>query len=56
MRRYIEERRELLVAEDIDVDDRLGAVEECPDAAAVLRRFCELLNRRAGGLRSRANT
>jgi len=56
MRRYIEERRELLVAEDIDVDDRLGAVEECPDAASVLRRFCELLNRRAGGLRSRANT
>jgi GMP synthase (glutamine-hydrolysing) len=56
MRRYIEERRELLVAEEIDVDDRLGAVEECPDAAAVLSRFRELLNRRTGTLRSRANT
>jgi GMP synthase (glutamine-hydrolysing) len=56
MRRYIEERRELLIAEDIDVGDRLGAVEECPDATAVLRRFCELLNRRTGTLRSRANT
>ena len=52
MRRYIEERRELLVAEDIDVDDRLAAVEECPDAAGVLRRFSELLNRRTGTLRS----
>jgi GMP synthase (glutamine-hydrolysing) len=48
MKRYIEERRELLIAEDIDVDDRLGAVEECPDAAAVLRRFYELLNRQTG--------
>ena len=47
MRCYIEERRELLVAENIDVGDRLGAVEECPGATAVLRRFCELLNRRA---------
>ncbi len=55
MRRYIEERRELLAAEGIDVDDRLAQVEECPDAAAVLRRFCEVLNRRAGDLRSRAN-
>ena len=56
MRRYIEERRELLIAEEIDVGDRLGAVEECPDATAVLRRFCELLNRRTGTSRSRANT
>ena len=55
MKRYIEERRELLVAEGIDVDDRLGAVEECPDAAAVLRRFCEVLNRRTGDLKSREN-
>jgi GMP synthase (glutamine-hydrolysing) len=45
MKRYIEERRELLVAEDIDVDARLDAVEECPEATAVLRRFCELLSR-----------
>jgi len=56
MRRYIEERRELLIAEDIDVGDRLGAVEECPDASAVLRRFCELLNRRIGVVKSRADT
>jgi GMP synthase (glutamine-hydrolysing) len=48
MRCYIKERRELLVAEDIDVGDRLAAVEECPDAAAVLRRFGEMLNRRNG--------
>jgi GMP synthase (glutamine-hydrolysing) len=42
MRRYIEERRELLVAENIDVDDRLSTLEECPEAAAVLRRFRDL--------------
>jgi GMP synthase (glutamine-hydrolysing) len=56
MRRYLEERRELLVAEELDVDARLRAVEECPDAAGVLRRFRELLNRQTGPLRSRANT
>jgi len=56
MRRYIAERRELLLAEEFDVGDRLAAVEECPDAATVLRRFCELLNRRTGTLKSRANT
>ncbi len=56
MKRYIEERRKLLIAENIDADDQLAAVEECPDAATVLRRFCELLNRRTGTLKSRANT
>ncbi len=44
MRRYIEERRELLIAEDIDADNRLATVEECPDGATLLRRFAELLS------------
>jgi len=46
MKRYIEERRELLVAEDIDADDRLSGVEESPDGTRVLRRFRELLSGR----------
>ena len=44
MRRYIEERRNLLIAESINADDRLTAVKECPDGAAVLRRFRKLLS------------
>ena len=44
MRRYIEERRELLLAENIDADIQLAAVEEAPDGATVLRRFAKLLN------------
>lgn len=44
MRRYIEERRELLVAEGIDAEERLGGVEESPDGTAVLRRFRKLLS------------
>jgi len=47
MKRYIEERRELLVAEGINTDDRLNGVEESPDGTAVLRRFRELLSGRA---------
>ena len=47
MRRYIEERRELLVAEGIDAEDRLDGVEESPDGTTVLRRFYELLSGRA---------
>jgi GMP synthase (glutamine-hydrolysing) len=46
MKRYIEERRELLAAEDIDADDRLSRVEESPDGTSVLRRYCELLSGR----------
>ena len=46
MKRYIEERRELLVAEGINADDRLNGVEESPDGTAVLRRFRELLSGR----------
>jgi len=56
MKRYLEERRELLVAEEFDVDAQLGAVEECPDATGVLRRFRELLNRPTEPLRSRVYT
>jgi GMP synthase (glutamine-hydrolysing) len=44
MRRYIEERRNLLSAENINADDQLAAVKECPDGAAVLRRFRKLLS------------
>jgi GMP synthase (glutamine-hydrolysing) len=44
MRRYLEERRELLVAEGIDADDRLSGVEESPDGTAVLRHFRKLLS------------
>ncbi len=44
MRRYIEERRKLLIAENIDADDRLATVEECPGGATLLRRFAELLS------------
>ncbi len=43
MKRYIEERRRLLIAENIDADVQLGAVEECPDGETLLRRFAELL-------------
>lgn len=43
MRGYIEERRELLMAEGIDADARLGSVAECPDGTALLRRFADLL-------------
>jgi GMP synthase (glutamine-hydrolysing) len=46
MKRYIEERRELLVAEGINADDRLNGVEESPAGTAVLRRFRELLSDR----------
>jgi len=56
MRRYIEERRSLLSAENIDADDRLAAVEDCPDAATLLRRFAELLSGRRSRLSSGENT
>jgi GMP synthase (glutamine-hydrolysing) len=56
MRRYLEERRSLLEAEAIDVDHRLGEVEECPDGPSVLRRFRELLSGRAKTSPSRENT
>ena len=45
MKRYIEERRRLLIAENIDADVQLGAVEECPDGETLLRRFAELLSK-----------
>jgi GMP synthase (glutamine-hydrolysing) len=44
MRRYIEERRELLLSENIDADMRLAAVEECYEGATLLRRFATLLS------------
>jgi len=44
MKRYIEERRSLLLAENIDADAQLAAVEECPDGARLLRRFAEYLS------------
>ncbi len=56
MKRYIEERRELLDAEGIDAKDRLDGVEESPDGTTLLRRFFELLSRRAETRGSRANT
>ena len=43
MRGYIEGRREQLRAEGIDADERLSQVAECPDGAALLRRFARLL-------------
>ncbi len=43
MRRYIEERRELLLSENIDAGVRLAAVEECHEGATLLRRFATLL-------------
>jgi GMP synthase (glutamine-hydrolysing) len=45
MKRYIEERRGLLIAENIDADVQLGAVEECPDGETLLRRFAKLLSK-----------
>jgi GMP synthase (glutamine-hydrolysing) len=56
MRRYIEERRSLLTAEDIDADVQLAAVEECPDGPALLRRFAGLLSEKTSRLSSRENT
>jgi GMP synthase (glutamine-hydrolysing) len=56
MTRYIEERRELLVAEGIDAEDRLGGVEESPDGTTVLRRFYELLSGRAKSRQASAST
>ena len=55
MRRYIEERRERLLSENIDADVRLAAVEECPEGATLLRRFATLLSTWTGILPSRAN-
>jgi GMP synthase (glutamine-hydrolysing) len=43
MRGYIEGRREQLCGEGIDADERLDQVAECPDGAALLRRFSRLL-------------
>ena len=40
---YIQERRDLLRAEGIDADERLGGVQDCPDGTALLRRFAELI-------------
>ncbi len=48
MRRYIEERRSLLLAENIDADVQLAAVEECPDGARLLRRFAKTLSAQTG--------
>jgi len=56
MKRYIEERRRLLIAENIDADVQLGAVEECPDGEALLQRFAELLSGQTGDLPFRKNT
>ncbi len=55
MRRYIEERRQLLSAENIDADARLAAVEECPEAERLLRRFAELVSGPVGALPARVN-
>jgi GMP synthase (glutamine-hydrolysing) len=44
MKRYIEERRKLLLAENIDADVRLAAVEECPDGPRLLLRFAKYLS------------
>jgi GMP synthase (glutamine-hydrolysing) len=44
MKSYIEERRSLLLAENINPDIRLDAVEECPGGARLLRRFAEYLS------------
>ncbi len=43
MRAYISARRPLIESEGIDADLRRSEVENCPDAAAVLRRFAQLL-------------
>ncbi len=56
MKRYIEERRSLLLAENINADVQLAAVEECPDGARLLRRFAEYLSEQTGTLPSRVNT
>ena len=56
MKRYIEERRGLLDAENIDADARLTAVEECPGGTRLLRRFSELSSGKAGIPSIRANT
>jgi len=56
MKRYIEERRELLAAEGIDAEDRLDGVEESPDGRTLLVRFLELLSRRAKPRSPRPNT
>jgi GMP synthase (glutamine-hydrolysing) len=40
---YIEERRDLLRDEGVDVDERLREVVDCPDGPALLRRFAELI-------------
>jgi GMP synthase (glutamine-hydrolysing) len=55
MRRYIEERRHLLIAEDIDADARLAAVEECPEGERLLRRFAELVSEPVGASPIRVN-
>jgi GMP synthase (glutamine-hydrolysing) len=43
VRGYLDARREIILAEGIDVDALLAAVSETDDGAAVLRRFAELL-------------
>lgn len=43
MSRYIEERRDLLHDEGIDVEEKLREVTDCPDGTALLRRFAELI-------------
>ncbi len=48
MRRYIAERREALATEAIDADERIDAVEECPDGPALLRRFRALVEGSGG--------
>jgi GMP synthase (glutamine-hydrolysing) len=39
MTHYLEERRPLLIVEDIDVDEKLASVEDCAEGASVLGRF-----------------
>ena len=56
MKRYIEERRSLLLAENIDADAQLAAVEECPDGARLLRRFAKTLSEQTGTLPITGNT
>lgn len=40
---YIEERRDLLRDEGVDVDARLAEVADCPNGTTLLRRFSELI-------------
>jgi len=56
MKRYIEERRELLASEDIDADSRIAAVEPCPAGTELLRSFARLIGAPSHLQPARANT